>query len=166
MKKHGLVKKCMTFALGAALIMGMAGCGPTGSDSGSGQDANETSGTEAAREGATAAQGTAGEETTLLNGDGSEETTLLNGGSEETTLLSGNAAGTQGSSADEKTEILNSGGSADNDMTVPLYGAQGETMLLTPELERAMQEDRQKKPYSGRFEIIKDMMLIHTEERI
>ena len=51
MKKHGLVKKCMTFALGAALIMGMAGCGPAGSDSGSGQDANETSGTEAAREG-------------------------------------------------------------------------------------------------------------------
>lgn len=106
------------------------------------------------------------EETTLLNGDGSEETTLLNGGSEETTLLSGNAAGTQGSSADEKTEILNSGGSADNDMTVPLYGVQGETMLLTPELERAMQEERQKKPYPGRFEIIKDMMLIHTEERI
>ncbi len=66
MKKHGLVKKCMTFALGAALIMGMAGCGPAGSDSGSGQDANETSGTEAAREGATAAQAAAGEETTLL----------------------------------------------------------------------------------------------------
>lgn len=66
MKKHGLVKKCMTFALGAALIMGMAGCGPAGSDSSSGQDANETSGTEAAREGATAAQAAAGEETTLL----------------------------------------------------------------------------------------------------
>lgn len=106
------------------------------------------------------------EETMLLNGDGSEETTLLNGGSEETTLLSGNAAGTQGSSADEKTEILNNGGSTDNDMTVLLYGAQGETMLLTPELEQAMQEEKQKKPYSGRFEIIKDMMLIHTEERI
>ena len=106
------------------------------------------------------------EETTLLNGDGSEETTLLNGGSEETMLLGGNAAGMQGSSADEKTEILNNGGSTDNDMTVPLYGAQGETMLLTPELEQAMQEEKQKKPYSGRFEIIKDMMLIHTEERI
>lgn len=106
------------------------------------------------------------EETTLLNGDGSEETTLLNGGSEETMLLGGNAAGMQGSSADEKTEILNNGGSADNDATVPLYGAQGETMLLTPELEKAMQEERQKKAYSGRFEIIKDMMLIHTEERI
>lgn len=106
------------------------------------------------------------EETTLLNGDGSEETTLLNGGSEETTLLGGNAAGMQGSSADEKTEILNNGGSADNDAATPMYGAQGETMLLTPELEKAMQEERKKKPYSGRFEIIKDMMLIHTEERI
>lgn len=107
-----------------------------------------------------------GDEKTELLPDGSEETTLLNGGSEETTLLSGNTAGTQGSSADEKTEILNNGGSADNDATVPLYGAQGETMLLTPELEQAMQEEKQKKPYSGRFEIIKDMMLIHTEERI
>ena len=106
------------------------------------------------------------EVTTLLNGDGSEETTLLNGGSEETMLLGGNAAGMQGSSADEKTEILNNGGPADNDATVPQYGAQGETMLLTPELERAMQEERQKKPYSGRFKIVKDMMLIHTEERI
>ena len=107
-----------------------------------------------------------GDEKTELLPDGSEETTLLNGGSEETTLLGGNAAGAQVSSADEKTEILNNDGSADNDATVPLYGAQGETMLLTPELERAMQEERQKKPYSGRFEIIKDMMLIHTEERI
>ena len=78
-----------------------------------------------------------GDEKTELLPDGSEETTLLNGGSEETTLLSGNTAGTQ-----------------------------GETMLLTPELERAMQEERHKRPYSGRFEIIKDMMLIHTEERI
>ncbi len=84
------------------------------------------------------------EETTLLQGDGSEETTLLNGGAEETTLLSG--------SADETT--------------VPLYGAQGETMLLTPELEKAMREEREKKAYSGRFEIIKETMLIHTEERI
>lgn len=78
-----------------------------------------------------------GDEKTELLPDGSEETTLLNGGSEETTLLSGNTAGTQ-----------------------------GETTLLTPELERAMQEERQKRPYFGRFEIIKDMMLIHTEERI
>lgn len=84
------------------------------------------------------------EETTLLQGDGSEETTLLNGGAEETTLLSG--------SADETT--------------VPLYGAQGETMLLTPELEKAMREEHEKKAYSGRFEIIKETMLIHTEERI
>lgn len=98
------------------------------------------------------------EETTLLQGDGSEETTLLNGGSEETTLLNGNA--------DEKTELLNNGGSSDSDAAAPMYGTQGETMLLTPELEKAMQEERQKKPYSGRFEIIKDMMLIHTEERI
>lgn len=36
MKKHGLVKKCMTFALGAALIMGMAGCGPGGGHCGAG----------------------------------------------------------------------------------------------------------------------------------
>ena len=78
-----------------------------------------------------------GDEKTELLPDGSEETTLLNGDGEETTLLSGNTAGTQ-----------------------------GETMLLTPELERAMQEERQKRPYSERFEIIKDMMLIHTEERI
>lgn len=98
--------------------------------------------------------------------DGSEETTLLNGGSEETILLSGNGAGLQESSADEMTGILNNSGFADNDTTVPPCGVQGETMLLTPELERAMQEGKQKKPYSGRFEIIKDMMLIHTEERI
>lgn len=78
-----------------------------------------------------------GDEKTELLPDGSEETTLLNGGSEETTLLSGNTAGTQ-----------------------------GETMLLTPELERAMREERTKKPYSGRFEIIKEKMLVHTEERI
>lgn len=98
------------------------------------------------------------DEKTELLPEGSEETTLLNGGSEETTLLNGNA--------DEKTELLNNGGSSDSDAAVPMYGTQGETMLLTPELEKAMQEERQKKPYSGRFEIIKDMMLIHTEERI
>lgn len=98
------------------------------------------------------------DEKTELLPEGSEETTLLNGGSEETTLLNGNA--------DEKTEILNNSGSADNDAAAPMYGAQGETMLLTPELEKAMHEERQKKLYSGRFEIIKDMMLIHTEERI
>lgn len=86
-----------------------------------------------------------GDERTEILPEGSEETTLLQGdGSEETTLLSG--------SADETT--------------VPLYGAQGETMLLTPELEKAMREEREKKAYSGRFEIIKETMLIHTEERI
>lgn len=98
------------------------------------------------------------EETTLLQGDGSEETTLLNGGTEETTPLSG--------SADEKTEILDNGGVAADETTIPLYGEQGETKLLTPELEKAMREERAKKAYSGRFEIIKEMMLIHTEERI
>lgn len=86
-----------------------------------------------------------GDERTEILPEGSEETTLLQGdGSEETTLLSG--------STDETT--------------VPLYGAQGETMLLTPELEKAMREEREKKAYSGRFEIIKETMLIHTEERI
>ena len=39
MKKYGLVKKCMTFALSAALIMGMAGCG-TG-NGGRGDDASD-----------------------------------------------------------------------------------------------------------------------------
>ena len=43
---------------------------------------------------------------------------------------------------------------------------QAEGSTLEEAIERAMQEKRQKKPYSGRFEIIKDMMLIHTEERI
>lgn len=85
------------------------------------------------------------DESTEILPEGSEETTLLQDeGSEETTLLSG--------SADETT--------------VPLYGAQGETMLLTPELEKAMREEREKKAYSGRFEIIKETMLVHTEERI
>ena len=88
-----------------------------------------------------------GDERTEILPEGSEETTLLQGdGSEETTLLNGAPA------ADEKT--------------TPLYGAQGETMLLTPELEKAMREEREKKAYSGRFEIIKETMLIHTEERI
>lgn len=116
------------------------------------------SGSAACRDDRTEIMPEGSEETTLLHGDGSEETTLLNGGTEETTLLNG--------SADEKTEILDNGGPAANEATVPLYGAQGETMLLTPELEKAMQEERAKKAYSGRFEIIKETMLIHTEERI
>lgn len=84
------------------------------------------------------------EKTTLLQGDGSEETTLLRGdGSEETTLLNDGA---------EETTLLK--------------GSPGETTLLTPELEKAMREERTKKAYSGRFEIIKETMLIHTDERI
>ena len=64
---------------------------------------------------------------------------------------------------DEKTELLPGG----SEETTLLNGdGSEETMLLTPELERAMRKEKQKKLYSGRFEIIKDMMLIHTEERI
>lgn len=100
-----------------------------------------------------------GDERTEILPEGSEETTLLQGdGSEETMLLNG--------SADENTEILDNGGSAADETTIPLYVTQGETMLLTPELERAMREERAKKTYSGRFEIVKETMLIHTEERI
>ena len=89
---------------------------------------------------------------------GDERTEILPEGSEETTLLQ--------SDGSEETTLLNSGSQIGAEETVPLYGEQGETMLLTPELERAMQEERQKKPYSGRFEIIKETMLIHTEEKI
>ena len=65
MKKGTLMKKCMTVALSAALVMGMAGCGSSGSDSGRGQDANEAAGAEHAQK-STAAEGTAGGDTTLL----------------------------------------------------------------------------------------------------
>lgn len=83
-----------------------------------------------------------------------ERTEILPEGSEETTLLRGDGS--------EETTLLNGG----TEERVPIYGEQGETMLLTPEMERAMQEERTKKPYSGRFEIIKEKMLVHTEERI
>lgn len=63
MKKGTLMKKCMTVALSAALVMGMAGCGSSGS--GSGQDANEAAGVERAQK-STVAEGTAGGDTTLL----------------------------------------------------------------------------------------------------
>lgn len=66
MKKGTLMKKCMTVVLSAALVMGMAGCGSSGSDSGSGQDANEAAGTEHAQESATVSEGAAGGDTTLL----------------------------------------------------------------------------------------------------
>lgn len=65
MKKGTLMKKCMTVALSAALVMGMAGCGSSGSDSGRGQDANEAAGAEHAQK-STTAEGTAGGDTTLL----------------------------------------------------------------------------------------------------
>ena len=74
-----------------------------------------------------------------------DKTEMLSGGTEETTLLPGEGS--------EETTILNEGTE--------------ETMLLTPELEQAMQQEQEtKKPYSGKFEIIKEMMLIHTEEII
>lgn len=82
-----------------------------------------------------------------MNGNGAENTTLLNSGEEETMLLNSDSQiGAEG--------------------TAPLYGKRDETMLLTPEMERAIQEERTDKPYSGRFEIIKEKMLVHTEERI
>ena len=34
MKKHGVIKKCIALALGTTLIMGVAGCGSSGVDSG------------------------------------------------------------------------------------------------------------------------------------
>lgn len=83
-----------------------------------------------------------------------ERTEVLPEGSEETTLLQGDGS--------EETTLLNGG----TEERVPLYGGQGETILLNPEMERAMQEERTKKPYSGRFEIVKENMLVHTEERI
>ncbi len=99
-----------------------------------------------------------GEERTEILPDGSEKTTLLQSdGAEETTLL-------QGSTAD--TAKAQDGRSAAGEENVQLYGTPGETVLLTPELEKAMRKEHANKAYSGRFEIIKEMMLIHTEERI
>ena len=64
MKKHNIIKRFAALALSAALVMGMTACGTSNSDS---QDnADEAVNTEAAQESATAAEGAAGGDTTLL----------------------------------------------------------------------------------------------------
>lgn len=75
-----------------------------------------------------------------IAGEGAEATTLLNTGTEDTMLLYGEPSGT--------------------------FARESETVLLTPEMERAMEEERETRSYAGRFEIIKEVMMIHTEERI
>ena len=77
MKKHGVIKKCIALALGTTLIMGVAGCGSSGVDSGKEQEAGETFGTEAAWESSTAAQAP---ETTSAAGTETETTTAHRGG--------------------------------------------------------------------------------------
>lgn len=62
----------------------------------------------------------------------------------------------------EATTLLDSG----SEETTLLNGEPCGTTLLTPEMMNSQQEESRKKPYSGRFEIIKEEMLIHTEERI
>ena len=74
MKKHGVIKKCIALALGTTLIMGVAGCGSSGVDSGKEQEAGETFGTEAAWESSTAAQAP---ETTSAAGTETETTLLI-----------------------------------------------------------------------------------------
>ncbi len=95
--------------------------------------------------------------------EGSESTTLLDSGIEATTLLNSNPDINYGLESSQKETIANEG----SGQTASLYGKMGETVLLTPEMEKVIREEQEKKrPYTGRFEIIKEMMLIHTEEII
>ena len=72
-------------------------------------------------------------------GEGAEETTLLpNEGNEETTLLNENQGG--------------------------LYGEPGETTVLTQTASGTEKSEERRK--SGRFEIVKENMWIHTDEII
>lgn len=90
---------------------------------------------------------------TQPSSNGSEETTLLGSGQEETTLL-----GNQNRNKEEQE--------------IPGYN--GETALLTPEMEKAIhkqqeekkQEEKEKEARRNKFEIIKEQIEIHTKEVI
>lgn len=95
-----------------------------------------------------------------------EETTLLGSGQEETTLLGNGETGT------EETTLLGNQNRNKEEQEIPGYN--GETALLTPEMEKAIhkqqeekkQEEKEKEARRNKFEIIKEQIEIHTKEVI
>lgn len=114
--------------------------------------------------GAQQSASTGGDATTLLN-SGAEGTTILNSGGGETTLLNYDEAETgvlshgmaeqQGGEAE--TGVLSQGMAAQ-------YGTEAETGLLSPNMLADM--ENQSSGAKGRFDIIKEEMMIHTDEII
>ena len=100
-----------------------------------------------------------GSEATTLLDAGSEATTILDQGGEATTLLNQGEGG-------EETTLLNQKSASGR---YGLDGAPGETVLLTPQMEKEMAEARdeeEKKKFPGKFVITKEQIWIHTEELI
>ena len=103
---------------------------------------------------------------TQPSSNGSEETTLLGSGQEETTLLGNGETGT------EETTLLGNQNRNKEEQEIPGYN--GETALLTPEMEKAIhkqqeekkQEEKEKEARRNKFEIIKEQREIHTKEVI
>lgn len=103
---------------------------------------------------------------TQPSSNGSEETTLLGSGQEETTLLGNGETGT------EETTLLGNQNRNKEEQEIPGYN--GETALLTPEMEKAIhkqqeekkQEEKEKEARRNKFEIIKEQIEIHTKEVI
>jgi len=87
-------------------------------------------------------------------------------GSEETTLLGNGETGT------EETTLLGNQNRNKEEQEIPGYN--GETALLTPEMEKAIhkqqeekkQEEKEKEARRNKFEIIKEQIEIHTKEVI
>lgn len=104
-----------------------------------------------------------------LVSDGSEATTLLDAGGEATTILDQGGEATtllnQGEGSEETT-LLNQKPAA---ARYGQEGAPGETVLLTPQMEKEMADARaeeEKKKFPGKFVITKEQIWIHTEELI
>ena len=87
-------------------------------------------------------------------------------GSEETTLFGNGETGT------EETTLLGNQNRNKEEQEIPGYN--GETALLTPEMEKAIhkqqeekkQEEKEKEARRNKFEIIKEQIEIHTKEVI
>lgn len=100
-----------------------------------------------------------GSEATTLLDAGGEATTILDQGGEATTLLNQGEGG-------EETTLLNQKPASGR---YGLDGAPGETVLLTPQMEKEMADARaeeEKKKFPGKFVITKEQIWIHTEELI
>lgn len=100
-----------------------------------------------------------GSEATTLLDAGGEATTILDQGGEATTLLNQGEGGEETTLLNQKPALGRYG----------LEGAPGETVLLTPQMEKEMAEARdeeEKKKFPGKFVITKEQIWIHTEELI